>query len=138
VSPANPAYTEEELLHQLKDSRAKAIITIPELLSVAKAAGRRANIPPDRIILFKEDKSSGHRHYTQLFSNKHAESTRGRIHPQDLAFIAYSSGTTGLAKGVMLTHRNIVSNTLMGAAVEAMSMHWSRDIMVSFLPFYHI
>ena len=117
MSPANPAYTEEELFHQLSDSRAKAIITIPELLPVAKAAGRRANIPPERIILFKSAKD-GHQHYTSMFSKNHAESTHGKIKPDDLAFLAYSSGTTGLAKGVMLSHRNIISNTLMGAFLE--------------------
>ena len=138
MSPANPASTEEELLYQLQDSRAKAIITIPELLPIAVVAGQRADIPTDRIILLKKDEKAGHRHFTQLFSKKRAESTRGKVHPQDLAFLAYSSGTTGLAKGVMLTHRNIVSNSLMGAEVETMSMHWSKDSMVTFLPFYHI
>jgi 4-coumarate--CoA ligase len=137
VSPANPAYTEEELLHQLSDSGAKAIITIPELLPVAVAAGKRANIPLERIILFKSSKD-GHQHYTSLFSEKHAESTRGKIKPGDLAFLAYSSGTTGIAKGVMLTHRNIVSNLLMQAEQEAKPMHWKGDRMISFLPFYHI
>src|ERR1700723_3823824 len=74
VSPANPAYTEEELLHQLTDSGAKGIVTTPELLDVAVAAGRRANIPRDRIILFKEAKG-GYQHYTSLFSDHEAEST---------------------------------------------------------------
>jgi len=137
VSPANPAYTEDELLHQLKDSRAKAIVTIADLLPVAVAAGRRANIPKDRIVVFKTAKD-GHKSYTSLFSDKHAESTRGKIHPSDLAFLAYSSGTTGLAKGVILTHRNIVANCLQCSALEIKNMHWTQDRMVSFLPFYHI
>jgi acyl-CoA synthetase (AMP-forming)/AMP-acid ligase II len=63
VSPANPAYTEEELFHQLSDSEAKAIVTVPELLSVAVAAGKRANIPRERIILFRQAKD-GHEHYS--------------------------------------------------------------------------
>jgi len=137
VSPANPAYTEDELLHQLCDSRATAIITIPELLPVAKAAGVRAGIPNDRIILYK-GQQDGHKNWKNLLSDNHAESTRGKIKPGDLAFLAYSSGTTGLAKGVMLTHKNIVSNTLMGAYMEGRFMHWKEDRMVSFLPFYHI
>jgi 4-coumarate--CoA ligase len=137
VSPANPSYTEEELLHQLTDSNAKAILTIPELLDVAIAAGKRANIPLEKIILFKEA-SRGHKLYTELSSIKLAESTRGKINPEDVAFLAYSSGTTGLAKGVMLTHRNIVSNSLMGAYLEGMAMSWKTDKMISFVPFYHI
>ena len=137
MSPANPAYTEDELYHQLVDSNSKAIVTIPELLSVAVAAARRANIPSDRIMLFKAQ-TEGYKHYASLFSDRYAESTRGRIKPDDLAFIAYSSGTTGLPKGVMLTHRNIVSNCLMGVTVETKSMHWSQDRMISVLPFFHI
>jgi 4-coumarate--CoA ligase len=137
VSPANPTYTEEELLHQLTDSGAKGIVTTAELLDVAVAAGRRANIPKDRIILFKEAKG-GHQHYTSLFSDHEAESTRGSLSSGDLAFLAYSSGTTGLAKGVMLTHGNIVANSLQGGSIEMKYLHWSRDRMVSFLPFYHI
>jgi 4-coumarate--CoA ligase len=137
VSPANPAYKEDELLHQLIDARAKAIITLPELLDVALEAGKRANIPPERIILFKKA-VNGHQHFASLYSDRFAESTRGKVSPNDLAFLAYSSGTTGLAKGVMLTHRNLISNTLMGAYMEAKALDWKEDRMISFLPFYHI
>ena len=137
VSPANPAYKEEELMHQLVDSKAQAIITVPELLDVALAAAKRANIPPARIILFK-NAARGHHQFTSLYSDRFAESTRGKLSPNDLAFLAYSSGTTGNAKGVMLTHRNLVSNTLMGAYTEAKPMDWKEDRIISFLPFYHI
>lgn len=137
MSPANPAYKDDELLHQLIDSRAKAIITVPELLDVALEAGKRANIPPERIILF-QNAAKGHQHFTSLYSDRFAESTCGKLSPNDIAFLAYSSGTTGNAKGVMLTHRNLVSNTLMGVYMEAKAMTWKEDRMISFLPFYHI
>lgn len=110
---------------------------MPELLTIALAAGRRANIPPEQIILFKSSQGE-HQLYTTLFSDTHAESTHGKTNPEDLAFLAYSSGTTGHAKGVMLSHRNIISNTLMGAFLETISMHWTQDRMITFLPFYHI
>ena len=67
-----------------------------------------------------------------------APPTTGRIDPADLAFLAYSSGTTGLAKGVMLTHGNVVSNTLQGSALEAKYLSWKEDKIPNFLPFYHI
>jgi 4-coumarate--CoA ligase len=137
VTAANPAYTEEELLHQLSDSGAKAILTTSDLLPIAVAAGRRAYIPKDRIVLFKTAEN-GHQCWKDLFSDELAESTWGKIKPSDIAFIAYSSGTTGLAKGVMLSHRNLVSNTLQASPIEALPMSWKRDLMVSFLPFYHI
>jgi 4-coumarate--CoA ligase len=137
VSPANPAYTAEELLHQLQDSHAKAIITIPELLPIAIAAANKASIPKDRIILFKQP-TEGYKHYTEIMSSNLAPPTTGRIDPDDLAFLAYSSGTTGLPKGVMLSHGNVVSNTLQGSAVEAKFLSWNEDKIPSFLPFYHI
>jgi len=137
VSPANPEYTEEELLYQLTDSGAKAIITIPNLLPVAVAAGRKANIPSERIILFKSAHDK-YRHYTSLMSKKHAESTRKKIKPTNLAFLSNSSGTTGLAKGVMLTHGNLVANILQFSAIESAEMHWTEGRMVSFLPFFRI
>lgn len=56
----------------------------------------------------------------------------------DLAFLAYSSGTTGLPKGVMLTHRNVVSNVLQLGAAESENLGWRRDKLLGFLPFYHI
>jgi len=137
VSPANPAYTEQELLHQLLDSAAKAIITIPSLLPIALLAAQKAHIPPDRVILFKHA-AQGHKHYSELMSAAMAPSTRGVLRPEDLAYLAYSSGTTGLAKGVMLTHGNVVSNTLQGSALEARNLSWKEDKIPSFLPFYHI
>lgn len=137
VTPANPEYTEEDLLYQLTDSGAKAIITIPDLLPVAVAAGRKANIPSERIVLFKSDHDK-YRHYTSLLSKKYAENTEGKIKPTDLAFLAYSSGTTGLAKGVMLTHGNIVANILQLATMDSAEMHWTEDRMASFLPLFHI
>ncbi|KAF3159406.1 hypothetical protein TWF751_000778 [Orbilia oligospora] len=56
---------------------------------------------------------------------------------KDLAFLVYSSGTTGLPKGVMLSHRNIVANILQGTAAEV-NLKPESDTVLGFLPFFHI
>lgn len=70
---------------------------------------------------------------------------RSKINPKkDLAFLVYSSGTTGYPKGVMLSHENIVANVLMITKGEAPHLKWNGgeggkgDRILAFLPFYHI
>ncbi|PWY84385.1 acetyl-CoA synthetase-like protein [Aspergillus eucalypticola CBS 122712] len=107
VSPANPAYN-------LKNSGAKALITQVAHLKVARAAAKKMDIPESRILLIGDarDPKAEIKHLTSIFYSS-GNFGRARINPkQDLAFLVYSSGTTGLPKGVILSHRNIVANTL--------------------------
>lgn len=147
-SPANPGYTAEELAFQLKDSGAKAITTQKPFLDVVCKAARAAGIPDDRIILIGDEKDPTHKfkHFTAI-RNLAGTSRyrRTKLDPQhDLAFLVYSSGTTGHPKGVMLSHSNIVSNMAMGQVAECDNLSWEGgpsgegDKMLAFLPFYHI
>ncbi len=142
ASPANPGYTVEELAFQLKDSGAKAIVTQLAVLDVAKQAAKRVGIPEDRIALMGDDRDPDHRikHFTSIRDND-LEGTRvarpAKVDSdKDLAFIVYSSGTTGYPKGVMLSHRNIVANVLQITVGEPELM--ADDRILSFLPFFHI
>lgn len=139
VSPANPGYTVRELTHHLKDSGAKALVTQKELLPVALEAARAAGIRNERIMLIDEgrDDSGRFKHLSDILDET-SSGERTPVRPEDLAFLAYSSGTTGLPKGVMLTHLNVVSNLFMAASSEGELLTWNRDKVLAVLPFYHI
>ena len=148
VSPANPGYTAQELAFQLKDSGAKALVTQKPFVKVALDAAIQAGIPEDRIILLGDDKDESMR-FKHFSSVRNTAGTnryrRTKVDPKkDLAFLVYSSGTTGHPKGVMLCHENIVSNVLMLKAGEGGNLSWAGgrdgkgDIILAFLPFFHI
>ncbi|KAJ5599264.1 hypothetical protein N7450_000331 [Penicillium hetheringtonii] len=143
VSPANPSYSADELAFQLKDNGTKAIATFNYLLPVATAAAKKIGIPTTHIILLGDgrDSSNQFQHFEQIKSTSTYlhEPPREKLDPNhDLAFLVYSSGTTGLPKGVMLSHRNIVANVLMVASSVGQSYSWKNDRLIGILPFYHI
>ena len=148
VSPANPGYTADELAFQLKDAGASALVTQKSLLEVATQAAKRVGISNNRIILIGDERDTSFR-FRHFSSIKNAAGTnryrRAKVNPEeDLAFLVYSSGTTGYPKGVMLSHKNIVSNILMLRTGEAGNLTWNGgpsgngDNILAFLPFYHI
>jgi acyl-CoA synthetase (AMP-forming)/AMP-acid ligase II len=147
LSPANPGYTVDELAFQLRDSGAKALVTQQPHIAVARAAAKRVGIPEDRIILIgdKRDPTGKFKHFTSIRNISGASRyRRTKLVPNDLAFIVYSSGTTGHPKGVMLSHSNIVANILMMVVGESGNLSWTGrhdgqgDKIIAFLPFFHI
>ncbi|KAF1358063.1 4-coumarate-CoA ligase-like protein [Lizonia empirigonia] len=149
LSPANPNYTVEELAFQLKDSGAKAIVTQLPHIKNAQAAAKQVGIPLDRVIIMGDQKDPSYtvKHFTSIVNTAGSTKwrrTKAKNPAEDLAFLVYSSGTTGHPKGVMLTHRNIVSNTLMIKAAEAGNLQpiggptGEGDKLLAFLPFFHI
>ncbi|KAH6650797.1 hypothetical protein F5144DRAFT_638043 [Chaetomium tenue] len=146
ASPANPLYTVDELAFQLRDSGAKGLVTQPANLPVAIAAAHKANLPLDRIILVghHRDPSGQIRHFSSLTTTTPTTPTKPPTPQNSPAFIVYSSGTTGLPKGVCLTHRNMVSNVLQASYVEG--RQWRAlggpdgrgDKQLGVLPFFHI
>jgi acyl-CoA synthetase (AMP-forming)/AMP-acid ligase II len=148
LSPANPHYTVDELSFQLENSGAKALVTQMPYIKTAREAAKRVGIPEDRVIIVGDERDPNHiaKHFTSVRNTSGASRyRRTKMKPnEDLAFLVYSSGTTGHPKGVMLTHRNIVSNIMMLKAGEAGKLSWKGgptgegDKVIAFLPFFHI
>jgi 4-coumarate--CoA ligase len=154
VSPLNPTSTVTELANLLKDCGAKGLVTQKACLDAALQAAKKAGLPWERILLIGDEKDGQGRvaHLAEFVQPMSAamfgagvRQRRERIDPKkDIAFLVYSSGTTGLPKGVMLSHENIVSNALMLQATEGpnLSPKAGRDGQgdkgIAFLPFFHI
>ncbi|KAF7917555.1 hypothetical protein BELL_0532g00090 [Botrytis elliptica] len=142
VSPANPVYTRRELTHHLRDCGAKIIVTTGELVGrvrecvddIAKETGRCIEI-----LVQGGEVPEGERGIRDIFMRDEGRGEkRVKVDPEkDLAYLVYSSGTTGLPKGVMLTHRNVVANLMQVASREGKLMRWDRDRILSVLPFFH-
>ena len=142
VSPANPAYSPEELAFQLKNAGAKALATTKAFLPNARKAAEESGIPIDRIILIGEEKDDGHqfKHWNNIRKTSGAVRYRRRkLDPEnDLAFLVYSSGTTGLPKGVMLSHRNVISDLCLIKGCVGHHYTSGDDKILGVLPFFHI
>ncbi|GAB3568909.1 4-coumarate--CoA ligase family protein [Amycolatopsis endophytica] len=127
VTSANVLYTATELAHQLVDSGASLLVTTAGLLDVATAAAEKAGIAE----VLTLDDAPGHRRIDTLPGAAPPLLTG----PGDTAVLPYSSGTTGPAKGVVLTHRNLVANVLqfsrMGRTTES-------TVLLAVLPLFHI
>lgn len=142
VSPANPGYSADELSFQLTNSNSKAIVTTKDFLPTALAAARKSNIPEDRVILLGTGRDTTHRtkHWTNIRKTSGATRYRRRkMDPDnDLAYLVYSSGTTGLPKGVMLSHRNVVADLLLITGAVGKWYSSGHDKILGVLPFFHI
>lgn len=154
VAPSSPLSNAREYSFQLKDSEAKKIVTERALLPVAREAARSAGLSDDDIVLMGDD-AEGFPPFQRVadIGPKDAlagqQACRKKIRPSvDLAFLCYSSGTTGQPKGVMLSHTNIIANVLQNRACDSKHLTWNTsdigdctsqgDKMIGFLPFYHI
>jgi long-chain acyl-CoA synthetase len=138
VSPINPSYKDREVTYQIVNSESVAVVVQDNLLPLVEA--RRAETPDLRsVIVVGSDlhhPSSNVYSFGQLVRN-HPPTPPARlaIGWEEMAALPYSSGTTGLPKGVMLSHKNLVSNAYQSIATARITF---EDRMLVFLPLYHI
>ena len=162
VVNVNPLYTPRELEHQLKDSGAETIVILENFASVLEQVLPRTQVkhvviasigemlgfakgmlvdfvvrkvkkmvPPWRLpghIRFKDALAQGARAPYQPVALGH----------EDIAFLQYTGGTTGVSKGAMLVHRNIVANMLQAGEWVKPVIRPGQEIIVTALPLYHI
>ncbi|KAF3482465.1 acyl-CoA ligase [Arthroderma uncinatum] len=126
VSAANAVYSAPELAHQLKDSRCRALFTCLPSLPDALEAAEKAGIPKSRVyIIDLPAEFTGSAKTPTGFKTLEQFITEGYSLPplektkwapgqgaKQTAFLCYSSGTSGLPKGVMIAHRNVIANTM--------------------------
>jgi acyl-CoA synthetase (AMP-forming)/AMP-acid ligase II len=131
VTTVNALYTADELHKQLVDSKAKLLVTISLFLPVATAAIKDTGV----VEILVCDAAEGYRSVMELLASTAPEPVVEIDPVNDVAVLPYSSGTTGAAKGVMLTHRNIATNI---AQAEPTIQVGENERIIAILPFFHI
>jgi acyl-CoA synthetase (AMP-forming)/AMP-acid ligase II len=132
VTPINPLYTDREIAHQLRDSNARYLVTVPACLEKARAAASEVGIEE----LFVFGSADGATPFDSLLAETDHLLPKIEIDPlNDLVVLPYSSGTTGLPKGVMLTHHNLVANM---RQMDGLNYFCDSDTLICVLPMFHI
>jgi acyl-CoA synthetase (AMP-forming)/AMP-acid ligase II len=132
ITPVNPTCTAEELGKQLGDSGARWLVTVPQLAGRAREASEGKGLRE----LFVFGEGQGATPFASLLEGGAGGLPEVDINPrEDLVVLPYSSGTTGVCKGVMLTHRNLVANL---AQIEGSGHDWGDETLVCVLPLFHI
>lgn len=162
VVQTNPLYMERELEYQMKDSGAKAIVTLDILYPRVSSVKSKTDLehvivtaikeylpfPKKLIYPFIQKKQYGlvvnvkHEGFTHLFQEIVRVSSTSEIPLEidienDLALLQYTGGTTGFPKGVMLTHKNLISNTQM-CKTWMYKCKTGEESILGILPFFHV
>ncbi|SHG81203.1 long-chain-fatty-acid--CoA ligase FadD [Ferrimonas marina] len=158
----NPLYTPRELKHQLNDSGASAIIAVTNFGSSLQKVVNET--PVKHVILTKiGDQLSGPKRTVVNFvvkyvkkmvpkyhlpgavsmrralaKGRHLQYVKPELKGEDVAFLQYTGGTTGVAKGAMLTHRSVLANMLQCEAYYGARLDAGKEVVVTPLPLYHV
>src|SRR5690606_7674635 len=162
VVNTNPLYTAREMEHQFNDSGAKALICLANMAHLAESILPKTGVrhvivtevgdmlPPlkrmlvNAVIKHVKKMVPAYNLPKAVKLNDALALGRGKTpqeanpHNDDIAVLQYTGGTTGVAKGAMLTHRNIVANMLQCQALMAANLNEGSEILIAPLPLYHI
>ena len=139
VTTCNPAYTDEELTYQFTNSSPKFVVTVPSVLPTVQKAAERSGV--EKIILLDDtdQRGSSFISYRSLVEDTGSRFNLALVDAKnDIAVLPYSSGTTGLPKGVVLTHYTMIANISQLKHPEIFSLHKDGTTIMGLLPFYHI
>jgi len=159
VVQTNPLYTERELEYQMRDSEAKVIICLDLLINRVNAIKDATNLEHIVVTSVKEylpiikkllypfsnqpkapeipSKNYIHKYSYIMKISAPIEINLDHISVDEVAILQYTGGTTGFPKGVMLTHKNLVSNTLM-CEYWLYKSQKGKEVILSVLPFFHV
>ncbi|XP_053608885.1 uncharacterized protein LOC128674409 [Plodia interpunctella] len=144
VTTYNPIYTPYEVERQLNVSATKLIITNPTLVSnVKKALELSKKSIPIISVDIEEASPEGTVSYKELVEDNNVEMAilkEVKLNPNDVCVLPYSSGTTGMPKGVELTHRNIVANCQQQnteCRIHRLTTECHQDSLLVILPMFH-
>lgn len=162
VVNVNPLYTPRELEHQLNDSEAGAIVILANFGDTLEKVVDKTNLKhiivtqvgdmcpqPKRFIVnfvvkhFKKMVPSFNLERSHSFVDAMQKGAAQDVHPveltsDDTAFLQYTGGTTGVSKGAILTHRNMVANVLQTHAWMGPFLDEGKETIITALPLYHI
>lgn len=163
VVNVNPLYTADELTHQMKDSGSETLVVLANFALTAQKAAQNVPCLKNIIITYIGDFLSLSRAWVMHLALKYYYKKipdwnipnavmlkdalkKGRshafippkIHNTDIAFLQYTGGTTGVSKGAVLTHRNIISNLQQADAWFKDLLVPGEEIIITALPLYHI
>jgi long-chain acyl-CoA synthetase len=162
VTNVNPLYTARELEHQLKDSGAKAIVVVENFACTVQKVRERTALETVVVTGIGDLLPTPRRQITNLVvrrvkkmvpewdipdavpfrkalkEGKWQSLDRPELGHSDLAFLQYTGGTTGVAKGAMLSHRNMIANLLQARAWLKAVIREGEATVITPLPLYHI
>lgn len=158
----NPLYTPRELEHQLNDSGAKAIVIVSNfastlekvvdktpvkhvvLTSLGQMLPRAKGTIVDFVVKYvkgmvpKYDLPGAISFRKALHKGRRLQYVKPFMAGDDIAFLQYTGGTTGVAKGAILTHRNMIANVLQAKGAYSPVLQEGRELVVTALPLYHV
>ncbi|KAK7852127.1 4-coumarate--CoA ligase CCL1 [Quercus suber] len=136
ITTANPFYTPAEVAKQAKAANTKLIITQGLYVEKVKDFAKENDI---KVMCIDESPVEGYLHFAELTQADENEIPAVKINPDDVVALPYSSGTTGLPKGVMLTHRGLVTSVAQQVDGENPNLYFHKeDVILCVLPLFHI